>query len=510
MNEALYPTESARVSMRLSRVSLVLVGYSALLMFAFVFGRWNVVGDYEKQFWVLSGVVGIHQIIEIVILERQGLRRFLLQPVVLGSIVIFLLQLGGLTSFLLMTKEGGFMYLYNSKIFSNPYWLAYSMSLVLIGSACYWLGYKLAIGHQFFKIYNRIFHPFWDYSVSHSRMLAGLIFGWIVKLILNYYNAIGHKVILVIERQGSIPPIIMRLKIFEDVSLLFMIVFMFLYYQNKRNKIYRNIFFAALAFEIIFAITSGARFPIVAVFLSVFFVDYFFSERLKVKWVMSGIVVLVMAMTVVAAYKEFVFNQRDTVAEVSNPFESIQMAIEYNNEQGVDPRMKSELRHIAYLAAVTRFNYVNEVAQMIRYKNVSGLSPRDPDFLTPFFTFPIFAVLPKYYLFGIPEESYGIWASKYLSGSTTTSIAISPVAFSYLAGGTAMVAIVFFILGILMKWASHLLLNVKGVIGFILILILIKYLVMFDSVAYSTYLNLIRYTILLPPVLWIAFRRQSH
>ena len=139
---------------------------------------------------------------------------------------------------------------------------------------------------------------------------------------------------------------------------------------------------------------------------------------------------------------------------------------------------------------------------MIYYKNVEGMKPNDPDFVYPFLTFPVFAVLPKYYLFGVEEPGYGYWATKRLTGGRRTSTAISPIGFSYLAGGSALVIVVFILLGIFMKWVGLLINNISSVVGLILFLPLMSQLAMFDSVVTGTYINLIRYGLLLPIVLW--------
>ena len=140
-------------------------------------------------------------------------------------------------------------------------------------------------------------------------------------------------------------------------------------------------------------------------------------------------------------------------------------------------------------------------------KEIKGLQPKDPDFFTPMFTFPVFAVVPKYFLFNIETQSIGGWAAHLLAGSRKYSIAISPVGYSFLAGGTTMVALVFLFLGILMKAGESLLNHVGGVVAFILYFSILRLLFLFDTEVWTTFLNLIRYGILLPPLLWFLLRK---
>jgi hypothetical protein len=69
------------------------------------------------------------------------------------------------------------------------------------------------------------------------------------------------------------------------------------------------------------------------------------------------------------------------------------------------------------------------------------------------------------------------------------------------------VMFIFLILGILMKGAGLLLFNVQSVIGFVIFIAIMQYLVMFDSVIPGTLINLIRFGLVLPPVLWIFLRK---
>jgi hypothetical protein len=159
------------------------------------------------------------------------------------------------------------------------------------------------------------------------------------------------------------------------------------------------------------------------------------------------------------------------------------------------------------MSMVGRFNYVNEATQVMRYKEIEGLKESDPDFIGPFFTFPLFAIIPQFWILGKPVESYGGWATELLVNSRRFSIAFSPVGFSYLAGGPLFVLFIFFILGILMKWLEYLFTNIRTVIGFILFLALLKLLVMFDTTVWATFLNLVRYGILFPPLMWLLLRK---
>ena len=184
--------------------------------------------------------------------------------------------------------------------------------------------------------------------------------------------------------------------------------------------------------------------------------------------------------------------------------------MDYTKDKQTAVRMNKELKDAARIAVVGRFNYVNELAQMIRYKEVEGLRFNDPDFIFPFLTFPVFAVLPKYYLFGVEETGYGYWATKRLTGGRRTSTAISPIGFSYMAGGPVLVMVVFLILGILMKFVGLLINNINTVVGLIMYLSLMSTLVMFDSIVTGTYINLIRYSLLLPIVLWIFLSKYRN
>lgn len=484
------------------RSGLIYVIYPVILVVAYILGSRQVFDNYNLQFWVLTGLVTAFHVTELGFHYRQNPKLYLIQPVVIGTIILFFLQFGGVTNFMMRKQDGHFATLYNNILDREPQWLCYAMSLVLASSVAYWLGFKLRLGSRFYKLYIRYYGRFWDYKISYMRLFYGWIIGCIIKLVINYYGAIGHKYIILTLEHAYIPPFVMRLKVFENLSILFFIMLLFVYYQHRNNLFLRGVLIVGFLFELVFALTSGARFTIVMLFLSVFLVDYVFSKRLKFMWVviMSG--VLYLSMTIIASYKEYIFHDHREVLHHETSIKSFQDALEYNKEKQASLQMNDELREAARIAVIARFNYVNELAQMIYYKNVEGMKPNDPDFVYPFLTFPVFAVLPKYYLFGVEEPGYGYWATKRLTGGRRTSTAISPIGFSYLAGGSALVIVVFILLGIFMKWVGLLINNISSVVGLILFLPLMSQLAMFDSVVTGTYINLIRYGLLLPIVLW--------
>jgi hypothetical protein len=345
-----------------------------------------------------------------------------------------------------------------------------------------------------------------NFSISKYNLILGLVLGWIMKLILNYYGAIGHRFGVVIKEAGEIPAAIYRYKIFENVSLLFTVVFMFLAIQHRRNAFYWIIFSMGLLFEVIFGLVSGARSTLLFVFFGVFLVDYFHRGYLRWAWVAGGGIVLVFAMTVLKDFKEFAMKSPDQAA-TADPVAYLKSASAYRDQIDKGANTNDAMQHAMYMSMVGRFNYVNEATQVMRYKQVEGLKESDPDFVTPFFTFPLFAVVPQFWILGKPVESYGGWATHLLIKSRRFSIAFSPVGFSYLAGGVIFVLVIFFILGVLMKWLEYLFNNIKTVIGFILFLALLKLLVMFDTAVWATFLNLVRYGILFPPLMWFLLRK---
>lgn len=488
-------------SARYLNIYLILLAIAGLLSTNLIFG------SYEKQFWVLSGFVAIHNIAELIALYRVNSDRFWITPVVLGSIVIFFMQLGGITNFLYTDPDGLFITPYNDLMNKEPWWLTRTMGLILIASVFYWFGYKLKYARLGTVLYMQVYSRFWNFPVSHYMLLIGLCVGWSIKLILNQYGAIGFKFGLIVQKAGSIPGLIYRLKVFEDLSLLFMIIFMFMAYTHRKNYFYWIVFGLAVLFEVVFALTTGARSSILYVFIGIFLVDFYFKKRIRIGWIIGGPVMFIFAMTVLQSFKEYALNPGSHVTTVTDPIEYLKNANVYRNQLAKKKKPEKAIKRTLFLNAVGRLNYVNETAQVVRYKKVVGLQPDDPDFFTPMWTFPVFAILPKYFLFGIESQSIGGWAAHLLAGSRKYSIAISPVGYSFLAGGTAMVALVFLFLGMLMKAGEGLLRYIGGVVAFILYFSILRLLFLFDTEVWTTFLNLIRYGILLPPLLWVLFRK---
>jgi hypothetical protein len=491
------------------QVSLLLVLYPVLLGVAFIFGTTRIFDDYSTQFWFLTSLVAGYNIIELIQLYKVDKTLYFIKPVVMGTIILFLSQFGGITNFLLVRRNGDFATLYNNHLEKEPQWLCYSMGIVLGASIFYWFGYKLKIGRMLYNSYMRVYQRFWSFRLAKSRLLLGWLIGAIIKLVINAYGAIGHKYIKLMVEGESLPSFVMRLKVFENLSLLFFIMLLFLSLKEKNNTFLRSFVWVAFVFELVFALTSGARFTIIVLFFSIFLVNYILKKELRVFWIVFLAGILYFSMTVVKGYKDYVFSSKSDIVKEANPLESIQGAIEFNKGIKHNTRLSEDLKEAAKIEVIARFNYVNDLTQMIRYREVEGLKASDPNFVTPFLTFPFFAIFPKFYLFGVEEPKYGYWATHVLTGGRRTSTAISPIGFTYLAGGSILVMVVFFFLGILMKWAGFLMNGINTPVGLILFLAIMSTLIMFDSIVTGSYINLIRYAILLPPLMWLLLRSSK-
>jgi hypothetical protein len=89
-------------------------------------------------------------------------------------------------------------------------------------------------------------------------------------------------------------------------------------YQKGKNKLLMIIILVGGLFELIFAITSGARELLYFIF-DIFLVDYYFRQRIKILWVAVFGLVLYISMTMIAKYKDYVFTTSNNATEVSNP-----------------------------------------------------------------------------------------------------------------------------------------------------------------------------------------------
>src|SRR5690349_24979448 len=140
---------------RTSSWDLTIWFYSGLLICALITGGNFIGSNYHSQFWILTSLVLCHNVTELIFQYRINPRQFFLQPVVLGSVVLFLLQLGGITNFLMINSDHQFALLYNSNIKREPYWLVLGMSVVLAASVAYWFGFKLSLGKKLFLLYYK-------------------------------------------------------------------------------------------------------------------------------------------------------------------------------------------------------------------------------------------------------------------------------------------------------------------------------------------------------------------
>ena len=293
---------------------LIYIIYTFLLLFAYIFGTHLVLDSYEDQFWVLTIVGTVYHCIELLMLYRKERHLFLIKPVVLGVIVLYFLQFGGITNFLMRNNKGDFAALYNNILLKEPYWLSYTMAMILATGVAYWFGYKLLLGRKIYKAYTGIYNRFWNFDVAYMRLIYGWIIGCVIKLIINHYGAIGHKYIILTLNHEYLPPYIIRLKVFENLSMLFWVMLLYLYYQQRSNSLLKSVVVFGFLFELAFAVTSGARFTIIMLFLALFIVDYIYARRVKMVWVFILSGVLYVSMTIIASYKDYIFHETKQLA----------------------------------------------------------------------------------------------------------------------------------------------------------------------------------------------------
>lgn len=480
--------------------------YSLFVIFSLTLGNFLILNTWEEQMFFLAGCLATHNITEnyLLYLKRKTNPHFFINPIVITSITTMLLSLGGFTVFLM--KYGNSIYFFNETTLfeSEPQWLSKAMGINCMASAFMWYGYKLNFGEKFFKwSYNQLnFKKILNRKISQSKLLFVFGLGYAINFYEFSVGRFGYQVLI----QGNDYEAD-RLKSFEGLTKLTFIIVYFLHKQNKNKPIWANLFYISFVLELIFSIIGGQRSGLVYFILSIFLVNQYYSEKIKTSFVVLSIASLIFAFTIGNSIKEFV-RIGGTLGNV-DPITAIKLY--YAKKDNLDYGNIYKSKDDQWYEALGSSNFVSETAMAIRYKDQTGLEPDDPQFLLSLLTSPFYAIIPKFFILGERETSWGKWFNiKVLNAPITSSSssAMSPVGFLYFAGNTIGVALGFFVYGIILK-ANYTLLSVKTVGGFIFFILTLSVTHTFVSDVSVLYIIFVRYWVYFPLIFLIFFSKNK-
>jgi hypothetical protein len=166
--------------------------------------------------------------------------------------------------------------------------------------------------------------------------------------------------------------------------------------------------------------------------------------------------------------------------------------VEILYESAFSDNKREDTSLLASLVSRNNLVYIGSFA--VEYSDTHEILPiGSPEFLMDILTSPFRAVIPRILWEGKPLGRLGVWYNQVVLGSeSSTSVAMGPFAYLYLAGSYYAVAICFFIIGLIQRVFFSILVPWRSYYGAALYLILISDIAIIETSIDGIVINVIR------------------
>jgi hypothetical protein len=438
---------------------------------------------------------------ELVMYWRREPSLYWINPVVLASVLTFLLPFG-ITNFLFLLPASVLEWV-GLRPVATP-WMNKLMLLVVLGACAMWLGHSCGLGQKMAegirnsgllrqafsgaKELNRsaiyamvaislaarlvaIGLGVYGYSSTYDALLAGAAY----REYLSMAEALGKValVLVALQRFGAARPSA------GDGQLLWVLV----------------------GFEVAFGFISGFKSAVVMPFI-IAGLAYYSQRRRFPAWLAPSIVVGVMvAYAVIEPFRAA--RNEDTSFSGTSVSSIVSLLTSASSIQSDD-------RGSVALSFLARYNLTYIASLGIRYADVAEALPENsPEFLENILLAPAYAFIPRFVWSTKPLQNIGLWyTNEVMQLQLVSSTGMSAFTYLYFAGGLIAVVLGFFVVGILQRGLFDGLRSM-GAGGIVVLFGLLGTLSNINSAFDSFLVTLIRLTPLLILVQWIVLRRPE-
>lgn len=419
---------------------------------------------------------------------RNG-RAFLINPVVLASIVTIAIPYGITNiAFALPERIVAQVGLHTAV----DVWINQLMLLVLLGTCSMLVGYDSASGRKLGLMLRRS-RALRKWLSSSSRIRTSTLYAfltisvvarlWAIKLGVYGYSS-GQERLLEGAAYRE------YLSIAQSLGTLALVGLALLCFATPRPPLWHRLLLAlTLGYEVLFGLLSGFKSAVVFPIIIVGIVSYSQRNRVSRKLLLAAVIALIAAYGVIEPFR---------AARQQNP-----SFVETSIQRIVGTMATATLSGGAegtpstWLRVLASSNLTLAGSHGIEYAALGELPPGSPDFLSNIILAPAYAFLPRFVWATKPLQNIGLWYTNRVIGHEfNSSTAMGPITYLNFAGGPLAVILGFLIVGILQRGIYDGLRGF-GVGGLIVFFGLLGTLARIDSAFYTFFVALIRLTVLL-------------
>lgn len=381
---------------------------------------------------------------EIARVRRVHPDRWLLNPAVVASVLVFCLSFGvGNVLFFLPADTLEIVGLVPDV---SPA-MVKMMWLVLVGAIGMWLGYwsPLAAGLGRGRYQRAASRWFGRSDVPRRFALPVLVVlslaSRLVQIKLGVFGYSGSH-----ERQVELGSITQYLGMGAALGSVALVVASLRYFADRSRLSSRLWFAAILAVELGFGALSGFKSQMAIPFVIAGVCSYLESGRLPRLWLAGFVASLVLAYAVIEPFR--MERATDPSFEGTSMSEILDTFIAAKTHESARPEQGSVW--IAMLARST-LTYAGSLGVSYRDEH-EELPEGSPEFLGNIFLAPAYAFIPRSIWKSKPVGDLGLWYTQVVVGrDVPSSTAMSPVTYLYFAGGAIAVFVGFFGFGVLYR-----------------------------------------------------------
>ena len=436
--------------------------------FIYLLSITNILG-LRTVFVLLTSLLLIYLALEVNRVRRLHPVRWLINPAVLCSLMVFVLGFG-VTNFLYFLPED-ILYLV---------WLRREMTasmnklmlLAVIGAVAMWLGYWTPLAARLMSRGSliKLRKKFFEFDAEPKAwVLVGLVFaGLASRLIQIQLGLFGYSSSY--DRHIEAASYTQYLSMGSSLGKLALVIAAFQYYSPQPGRQARAWLLGILAYEIMFGFLTGSKSAVVMPFIIVMLCQYLRIGRASRHWIIVIPLALIIAYAVVEPFR-VALNENPGLkgASLTSTVNTLMNStLSAAREAGMDEKTfllsgmeektlllsGTEKMALLLLRVINRLNltYVGSLGIAFADNNES-LPAGSPEFLRNILLAPLHAWIPRFLWEGKPLGNAGMWYTQTVMGldQQITTTAMGPFTHLYFAGGIIAVFFGFIFIGFIQR-----------------------------------------------------------
>ncbi len=408
----------------------------------------NIIG-LRTVFVLLTLLLLIYLALEVNRVRRLHPVRWLINPTVLCSLMVFVLGFG-VTNLLYFLPEDTLYRVaeVRPEVTASTNKL---MLLVVIGAVAMWLGYwsplaaRLTVKGSLVRFRTKFFK---FNAEPKAWVLPGLVLLSLAsRLIQVRLGLFGYPSNY--DRMIEAASYTQYLAMGASLGKLALVVAALQYYSPHLGRRPRTWFFGILAYEILFGFLTGSKTAVIMPMIIVMLCQYLRIGRASRQWIIAIPLMFMIAYSVIEPFRVALYEDADLqgASLISTVNTLMDSTLSAANEVGTEEKA-SFLLHVMGRLHIT---YVGSLGIAFADDNES-LPAGSPDFLGNILLAPLHAWIPRFLWEGKPLGTIGLWYTQTVMGfDQLSSTAMGPFTHLYFAGGIIAVFLGFIFIGFIQR-----------------------------------------------------------